>query len=324
MSTLTFIETQMVRYGMSLYFALGIFGNICNCVIFAQPNYRRAVSSIYFIFFSIFAIIYLIWSIVPYFYTLYYTEPAIYILFYCKIKLYVTHVLGQYLRFCVVFVCIDRFLATRADARVRLLNSTALAKKLLLIMIIGCPLIAIHLPILIQIQNNVCSQFGIYKLIYAIYQLFIIGIVPHVLMSVFSILAIISLRQRHNSQQRAKRRDRYLARMVVVEVVLNVLTSVPYSINLIYGAVTYSTSKTSERIRIESFITFVTTFQIYLVSVIPFYLFLLTAKPFRKEFFNVIGKYGCKCIFRHVQVTPSIDHYMTASINQHRDVSGVL
>ena len=314
----------MVRYGMSLYFALGVFGNIFTCIIFIQPSHRRATSSIYFISFSIFAIVYLIWSLFPYFYTLNYPDIASRNISYCKIRLYVSHVLGQYLRFCVVFVCIDRFLATRADARVRLLNSTALAKKLLLIMIIGCPLIAIHLPILIQIQNNVCSQFGIYKLIYAIYQLFIIGIVPHVLMSVFSILAIISLRQRHNSQQRAKRRDRYLARMVVVEVVLNVLTSVPYSINLIYGAVTYSTSKTSERIQIESFITFVTTFQIYLVSVIPFYLFLLTAKPFRKEFFNVIGKYGCKCIFRHVQVTPSIDHYMTASINQHRDVSGVL
>ena len=324
MSTLAYIQTEMVRYGMSLYFALGVFGNIFTCIIFIQPSHRRATSSIYFISFSIFAIVYLIWSLFPYFYTLNYPDIASRNISYCKIRLYVSHVLGQYLRFCVVFVCIDRFLATRADARVRLLNSTVLAKKLLLIMIIGCPLIAIHLPILIQIQNNVCSQFGIYKLIYAIYQLFIIGIVPHVLMSVFSILAIISLRQRHNSQQRAKRRDRYLARMVVVEVVLNVLTSVPYSINLIYGAVTYSTSKTSERIQIESFITFVTTFQIYLVSVIPFYLFLLTAKPFRKEFFNVIGKYGCKCIFRHVQVTPSIDHYMAASINQHRDVSGVL
>jgi len=127
------------------------------------------------------------------------------------------------------------------------------------------------------------------------------------LMSVFSILAIISLRQRHNSQQRAKRRDRYLARMVVVEVVLNVLTSVPYSINLIYGAVTYSTSKTSERIQIESFITFVTTFQIYLVSVIPFYLFMLAAKPFRKEFFNLIGRYGCRWAFRQIDIAPSVN-----------------
>ena len=300
MTNLYFVQQEMIRYGMSIYFILGIIGNIFNCIIFTRPHYRRSASSIYFLAFSVFAIFYLILSIGRYFHALNSVDLQTHSIIFCKTRLYVTHVLGQYLRFCVVFVCVDRFLATRAGTRILLVNSIASAKKLLLLMTIVCPLIAIHLPILMEIRNNVCSQFGVYKLAYAIYQLIIVGIAPPVLMSVFSVLAIRSLQRRHSGRERAKQRDRHLMKMVIVEVILHIVISIPYSINLLYAALTYSISKSIEQIEIELFVSFLTTFSIYLISVMPFYLFLLTSTLFRKEFFSLFLKYY------HRRILPTI------------------
>jgi len=116
-----------------------------------------------------------------------------------------------------------------------------------------------------NIRNSVCGMFDLYKLIYAIYQTIIIGILPPLLMSIFSILAIRSLHQRHDVWRRFKQRDRYLMRMVMAEVILNVFISIPYSINLAYGVGTYyDVDKSARRLEIEAFITFVTQFIIYL------------------------------------------------------------
>jgi len=109
MANLPSMQQDIIRYGMGTYFALGLVGNICNCIVFTLHFYRRRASSIYFLSLSILAIIYLIWSIVPLFYTLNYTDSQTQLLFYCKVRLFLSYVLGQCLRYVVVFACTDRF-----------------------------------------------------------------------------------------------------------------------------------------------------------------------------------------------------------------------
>ena len=58
---------------------------------------------------------------------------------------------------------------------------------------------AIHMPILMDIRDGVCGMFGLYKVIYAFYQIILVGILPPVLMSIFSTLTIRSLHQRHGT-----------------------------------------------------------------------------------------------------------------------------
>ncbi len=134
----------------------------------------------------------------------------------------------------------------------------------------------------------------------------VVGIVPPVLMSVFSILTISSLHQRHGTQVRARQRDRYLMRLVIAEVIVNVVTSIPYSANLIYGRMTdYVIGKSPERLEIESFISFFTQFLIYLISVNSFYLFMLTSKRFRKDFINRLLYCWNRNVLRKVRISPS-------------------
>ncbi len=304
-TNLHFIQQQMIRYGMTLYLALGIVGNICNCIVFSHPLYRRTASSIYFLSLSIFAIIYLIWSVSPFMYMLNYTDFQTQSVLYCKMRLYISVSLGECLRYFVVLACADRFFVTRTNIRIRSLHSISVAIKFVFIISAVCFSITMHLPIFMNIRNNICGRVGLYKFIYSVYQITIVGILPPVLMSIFSILTIRSLYQRHGALRRLRQRDRYLMRMVMAEVMVNVSISIPYSINLVYGAATfYDVNKSARRLEIEAFITFATQFLIYLTGVVPFYLFLLTSKPFRKGFVNMVVIYWKKCVVRQVRIVP--------------------
>ena len=180
-----------------------------------------------------------------------------------------------------------------------------MAVKFVFILCVACSLVAIHIPILMDIRSGVCGMFGLYKLIYAIYQIMVIGIVPPVLMIIFSVLPIHSLHQRHSNQVRARQRDRVFMQMVIAEVVINIFTSIPSSAYRVYGAVTYNMSdKSDQRLEIEAFIGFLAQFFIYFVSVTPFYIFILTSKPFRTEFINILIKCWNRYILRRTQVIP--------------------
>ncbi len=231
------IKQEMVRYGMSIYFTLGIVGNICNCIMFTRPIYRRSASSIYLLSLSIFDIMYLIWSMFPLFYTLNHTDLQSQSLFYCKMRLYISHILGQCIRYVVVFACIDRYIVSQPNTRLRSLNSVQMALKLVLIMCIVWSVAALHIPILIDIRDGICGMFDLYQLVYGFYRIILSGILPPVLMSIFGVLTIRSLHQRHGARKHARQRDRYLMRMLIAEVVVNIFTSIPFSANLIYGVV---------------------------------------------------------------------------------------
>ena len=175
--------------------------------------------------------------------------------------MYGAHTLGQCLRYVVVFAFMDRFLVTRTSDHIRSFSSIRTAITLVLVMWIRWLLDAMHLPVLMNLRDGVCTMPGIYKSIYPGYQITFVSILPPALMSIFSIWTFQSLHQRRNNRVSSKQRDRHLMRMVIAQVVVNIVTSTPYSAYLIYDALTYSIGdKSARRREIESFISFVTVF----------------------------------------------------------------
>ncbi|CAF1418738.1 unnamed protein product [Adineta steineri] len=315
-TSLPLIQQALTRYGMTTYFALGLVGNICNCIMFTRRSYRHQPSSIYFISLSIFAIIILTWSFIPIFYGFNHIDPQTQSLVYCKIRFYGTLVSSQLFRYTVVLACFDRFFATRTNIRIRSLHSVQKAKKFVLIICVIWIIASIHIPIFMELNNSVCGMFGVYKLFFSIYQIIFVAVLPPILMSIFSALTIHSLHRQHATQVRFRQRDRYLLRMVISEVLINILTTIPYSSNLIYSIIaSYVVNKSAQRLEIESFINFFTQFIVYLMSVVPFYLFIATSKPFRYEFINIIVTCWSKFMPRQIRITPSNGQVITAALN---------
>jgi hypothetical protein len=107
-----------------------------------------------------------------------------------------------------------------------------------------------------------------YAFFYAIYSMIVIGIVPLVLMIVFSLLAWHNLQlirsrvtpmDQPTRNRNIHKRDRDLMRMLSGEVFVYCLTTIPYPINLIYSVSTSSIAahKSSTRIAIESLIGYI-------------------------------------------------------------------
>jgi uncharacterized membrane protein len=164
----------------------------------------------------------------------------------------------------------------------------------------------IHLFIFSDIRNGVCGTVGLYKFIFAIYQITMVGVLPPLLMSIFSILTLRNLRHWHGLQRRLRKKDRYLLRMVMAEVIANVTISIPFSVNLVYTAATfYNVDKSLQQLEIEGFATFLTQFTVYLTGVIPFYLFIFTSKPFRRGFIHILAEFREKYLIRQTQVIPT-------------------
>ncbi|CAF1291103.1 unnamed protein product, partial [Adineta ricciae] len=311
------LQQDIIRYGLSVYFALGLLGNIFNCLMFTRSCYRRIPSSVYFLALSSFGIIYIIWTMFPLMYTLNNPDPQANSAIYCKTQKYGIHLLALYLRYTIVFACIDRFLITRTNVRLRSLSSVKTAIISLIVMVLTGFFIAVHILIYTDINSGVCTMTGLYKLVYAIYQIMVVSIIPPSLMSIFSILTVRSLYQRHSTTQVSDRkRDHYMVRMVIIEVVVNVSISIPYSASLFYGALTSALkNKSLERMEIESFVTFITQVLVYSLSVVPFYLFLLTSKPFRKDFIKLLRNFWNKFAMGRTQIIPINDQtYSTTNV----------
>jgi hypothetical protein len=316
---LPFVQQIMIRYIMSTYFAMGLVGNVFSCIVFLKQSHHRTPCSIYLLALSIFAIIYLLWSVVPLLYTLDHIDPQIQSLAYCKMRLYGSHIIGQYTRFLVVFACADRYFITRRNVRIRSLSSIPTARKLIFIMCAVWIVVGGHLPIFMDIRSGVCWMFDFYKFFYPIYQCILVGILPPVLMSVFGFLTIHSLRQRQDVQAHIRQKDRDLMRMLVAEIMINIFTSIPFSANLIYGTATFFVvDKSAQRLEIESFVNFVSQFFIHLLSVAPFYLFIISSKSFRREFTQILIRWWYKYILRRTRTVP-LNGQLTATTMQRRE-----
>ncbi len=284
---------------------MGLIGNACSCIVFLKQSHRRTPCSIYLLNVSIFANIYLIWSIFPRIYATYHTDLQNLSLVYCKLRLYGSHITGLYIRFLIVFACVDRYFSTRTSAQMRSWSSNKMAVKVVVITFLVCIVIGLHLPIFMEIRNGVCSSFGIYKFFYAIYQCIVIGMLPPILMSTFGFLTIRSLRQLHVTQTNARRRDRDLMRMLAAEIIINVVTSIPYSANLLYNAATFFVVNTSaQQLEINSFCETISQVLINMVGFTPFYLFIISSKSFRHEFTEILVHWWHKYVSRRGQVVP--------------------
>ncbi len=304
-TVLPFVQTVITRYIVSTYFALGLIGNICNFIVFMKQSRQRTSCSIYLLSLSIFAFIYLTWSVVPPLYTLNHIDPQTQLLVYCKLRLYGSHVIGQFVRFSVVFACADRFFLTRTSARIRSWSSVQTARKIIPINCVIWTVGGLQIIFFNEIRGGVCGMFGLNKLIYAIYQSISVGILPPVLMSVFGYLTVRSLRQRHAANEHIRQKDNDLMRMLVAEIMINIFTSIPFSAYLLYGAVTINVvGKSAERIEIEAFINYMTQLLIHMLSVAPFYLFLIASKTFRGEFTQIMVGWWYKYNLRCARVAP--------------------
>jgi hypothetical protein len=168
----------------------------------------------------------------------------------------------------VIAGCVDRWALCSQSTKLRSICSPKVAYRVLAGIVIFATLISIPLLIFFSNDSGLCAINPTYRLAYVVFALILIGILPPVLMILFTLLArynLLKIRSRvqPNGVTRQSihihKRDHHLMQMLIGEVLVFCITTCPYAINTLYNYVTLPITqyKSPLRLAIESLVGFI-------------------------------------------------------------------
>ncbi|CAF1321131.1 unnamed protein product [Didymodactylos carnosus] len=271
----------MTRYGLTTILILGGMGNIFNILIFSRKQSRSTSCSLYLSAASVLNLLSLSIGIISSDYAVDHINPETYWLIYCKLRLYFLHASLMMGRCYLMLACIDRCTLCSPLTKIRKFSQVKIARRLAPAVVIICFVISMHIPVFNTIQQQRCVMPASYGLIYSIYSLLVAGLLPPLTMGVAGILTYKNLRhirQRiqpvgmvDSSRLRIRRRDYQIMIMLMVQVIVYIISTTAYPVNLFYTTLTANIVKNADRQAIEKFLGFMAAgFLIYLNAASPF------------------------------------------------------
>lgn len=278
--SLPYISQQMTIYGGIVLIIIGYIGNLINVLVFStSQNYRRIPCAFYFLTSAICNIIYISTNFISRIVTQIdgYDFTRISSIW-CKIRNFCIFTFTLMTLSSTCLATIDQYLASSQSVRVRQLSNMKSAYRIMSIITIICILHGIISILFIDISpitrtcGSISAGYSIYNIVYL---LALITTVPSSIMLIFGYLTYRNIHlTRVLVQQHA---DRQLIRMIFIQVALDLISMVPYSVASAYLNLTATVQKDSNRQMIESFIFSILTLLTYCYYTVCLF-FLINSK----------------------------------------------
>ena len=298
-STLVLIQKNLAIHGNSVLLIMGNIGNFFIIILFSQ--HHRNPCTMYLISSTVMNNLYLIFQALFQLFPVTYNAEMTSAFISCKFHAYFIHVFGQIGKTMMALACIDRFLITSNHVRMRAFSTTKRAKYLIMFSFIFWFIFACHIPIMATVTNQKCTFSSTYLIFFAAYTIIVVGLLPPIILGLFGYLTFRNIKQRYvrvqpvvqlrnNTNISLQRRDRDLLILVISEVFVYVITTIPYSLMLSEANISMYilTNKSIQYAQIESFIQTITTFVLLANSAASFYIYLISSKSFRRDFKQLI------------------------------------
>lgn len=304
-NTAVLVQQLITRYILPIIVVFGNLGNLMLIGILFQKRRRMNSCSIYLLVASVCGLIITNWAIIPLVYALDHVDPLSLSLILCRIRGYIIHTSTMCFRYTIVLACADRYAMCSSKISIRNFCRPRIAYYMITFLIIFWAIVSIHLLIFESIENGRCGVYGLYGVIYSIYSFVFFGTIPTSSMVIFGSLLMIKLRQLRTRVQPfhdniyVRRIDTNLGRVILAEVIVSVFCTFTHPLMTFYLTLTNDTvpNKSSDRLKIESFINFITmSLLLYLNYSTMFYIYFMTSKSFRNSVKQLIGK--CITIFK--------------------------
>ncbi|CAF1195605.1 unnamed protein product [Adineta steineri] len=265
--SLSYVGTQLTIYVGSAILIAGILGNGINIFIFSSVRtYRNTPSTFYFLVGSIHNLLYLAINLtfrivsVGSGFDLTRTSLA-----WCRARSFFLSTISVISFTCSCLATIDQFLATSQSAHLRRYSKIELAYRIVLVAMVvwylqGVPWILYQN--ISPISNTCVRTNAIYAIYVSVYLLLVLCVIPVVVMIGFGFLTYRNIRLTIALAE--LRADRQLAKMTLIQVVLVIISIIPYGINNAYGLITTGMTKDANRISIESFVSTIVSLITYL------------------------------------------------------------
>jgi hypothetical protein len=318
-STLAAIETGLILYGYSIFMILGNIGNAFIVIIFSRQH--QSACAIYLISAAVGNMVYSTYSYLSIIFKLYYPNSTTHTIIFCKINTYVLNFIGQVPKTFIILTCIDRFLITSNRAGFRAFSTPKRAKYLIFFSCIFWSLFVIHAPIMNTVINGQCTTIGVYSTIYSVYSIMFVALIPTITSAIFGYLSYRNMRQAYNRVQpvvqntinanyNIHRRDQDLLVIVIAEVVTYVVTTALFPLIQLEMMISeyVMPNKSFQYLQIEIFILNIAYFLLSINSAVPFYVYLISSKSFRRDFKQlIINSYRKLRRQQPVQIVPGAD-----------------
>jgi uncharacterized membrane protein len=182
----------------------------------------------------------------------------------CKIETYIFFVARVISIWLIVMACIDRYLHSSSNERIRRMSSLKSAKISTGIITIIVLILYFHMLVYYEI-GNVTNQFGtitpqcnsqkgIYRTFLGLWHMVMSSLFPSFLMLLFGLLTLKNVRQHRQLVRRAaettaiRRTDTQLLRMLAAQVLVIIIATLPFCIDTLYTSFTSSFTKTTLKI----------------------------------------------------------------------------
>jgi hypothetical protein len=291
-STLTQIQVQMIRIGCPICVVIGNLDCILGLFVFLQKSMRNNPCIIFLIGYMVTNLIYIDFTVLSTAFAGYGMDMSIISHFSCCMRTYMSYVFSACPSWFLVMASMDRMFVSSSNAQIRNRSN----KRFALIMLIGNILFWLIFHIQAFFISEIVLLYGVRLYCttrpgaastFAAYYGPINALIPITLMTLFGIQTLINIkrtRRNHTNSQNQR-----LIGLLFGQIFIYIFLRLPISIYLIYGQITKSYAKSSNRVAIENFVDFVVVFcQFTQVSISP--LMNLVTNSFRIELRRAVYK----------------------------------
>ena len=273
-------------------FLFGIVGNCGNIYVFSRPVYRKTNAGIYLLIASVASIIQIVHTLLPrilsdgFQISIVQSNDR-----YCQSRFIIAGVASLCAISYPCWASFDQYMSTSRNANRRTRwSSKRFVRLSILLTIVFWSILFLPGSIFTRASNNIC--IGSHLSISTMYSYgmtpFGYFFLPITLLLYFNLGIVKNLRDTSGVvvTNTNKRMARQVHRMLVPQLIILILSGLPFVSQTLYGTITASWSKDENRQAIENLIAHITRLSFYLNYMSSFYVHMLTSSEFRRIIFE--------------------------------------
>ncbi|CAF0815592.1 unnamed protein product [Adineta ricciae] len=321
-ASLALASKQIIIYGGIPVCITGIIGNALNLIVFLSlETFRKNACAFYLIMMSMFNIGQLCFG---FFFSrviiaLIGTDGTTSSLFYCKFRISLSQFCVAASLTCFCLATVDQFFATCSQPRWQRFSNIKVAHRLVIITILlwichGIPYIVFYHHIESSTNTTSCGSDNLMFNNYRAY-FFVLGLIGYLPVLVAASFGYLSYRKIQQIAYRTvpivrRELDKQLTSMVLIQVIFNVFTILPYTTaNALSTDASFTNDPNIQRQFQLILNIIIIIYYIYFAS--PFYIYMCASERFRRQFLYVLSSLYCfnQCkqpTMVHNQITPEV------------------
>lgn len=274
------VSRQLYAWASLTIFILGTLGNLFDLILFLRLESLNTLASSLFLFASFIGseCVMLTATLLRLIFGMTGFDPLFSSLFLCKARWMIGPASGAFALTCVSFAVFDRLLLVRSDYRVQLTLNQA---RLIIVVaaLFWLSFFSLYAVFFTAPTASSCRLVDPVLLqLMPVISLFVYNVIP---INVLSLLCVMIWRKVRQLPGRPLHDQ--VTRMIIAQIVVIVLTSLPSAIYAIYTLATRTTSKSSTRLAVENLVNTLCVLIGFSTHAVMFYVYLFASPQFRRN-----------------------------------------